>query len=368
MSIKVKGPNGNDPAQNTPNMEFAYRALVSSSRQKLFENVLSQARASGEDNGKQEINSLQAEIKGLQKAGTNSQKIDRLRQSNSQKTGEASPSQRGVLGDLTTSALLRLTSLRSPGGAGMNGYFREPLGTKTGSGSISYGNNDTAKSGTADVPRAGQGPGSLSARFESGENGVGVIGYDEGGGTSYGLYQISSRAGTMTSFLDYLEDQAPQWAAKLRSAGRSNTGSTGGAMPKEWKKIAAEDPERFAKLQHDFIEETHYLPALEEIQRRTGFDVEKQSRALQEVLWSTAVQHGARGAANIFSKAVEQGELKGQSATEQKLIGSVYTARAKYAGSLSSDLRDSVWKRFQEERSLALAMLANEAGRTEARA
>jgi hypothetical protein len=368
MSIKVKGPNGSGPAQNAPNMEFAYRSLVSSSRQKLFESVLNQARTSGEDNGKREINSLQAEIKGLQKAGTDSQKIDRARQRSSHKTGTASPSERGVLGDLTTSALMRLAALRPQGGAAMNGYFGEAMGTRAVSRSAPQGNNDAAKSGTASERRSGQGPGSLSARFESGDNGVGVIGYDEGGGTSYGLYQISSRAGTMTSFLDYLEEQAPQWAAKLRSAGRANTGSTGGAMPKEWKKIAAEDPERFAQLQHDFIEETHYLPALEEIQRRTGLDVEKQSRALQEVLWSTAVQHGARGATNIFCRAVEHGEVKGQSATEQKMISSVYDSRAKYAGSLSSDTRSAVWRRFQEEKSLALAMLANEAGNTKAQA
>ena len=45
------------------------------------------------------------------------------------------------------------------------------------------------------------GLGSLSAKFESGTEGVAAIGYDRVGGTSYGKYQIASKPGTMDRFL-----------------------------------------------------------------------------------------------------------------------------------------------------------------------
>ena len=121
----------------------------------------------------------------------------------------------------------------------------------------------------------GQEIGSLSAQFESGDNGPEVIGYDGKGGTSYGTYQISSRAGTMHSFLDYLSEKAPDIARQLQAAGPANTGSRFGKMPATWQKIAAQDPTRFSTLQNDFIEQTHYLPAMQEITEKTGFGFPK---------------------------------------------------------------------------------------------
>jgi len=42
--------------------------------------------------------------------------------------------------------------------------------------------------------------GELSAKFESGKDGIAAIGYDRQGGTSYGKYQIASRVGMMKLF------------------------------------------------------------------------------------------------------------------------------------------------------------------------
>lgn len=211
--------------------------------------------------------------------------------------------------------------------------------------------------------RSCEGLGSLSARFESGEAGVDAIGYDRQGGTSYGQYQISSRAGTMSAFLEFLDERAPEWARGLRAAGPANTGDRGGAMPREWKRIAAENPDRFAALQRDFIERTHYLPALEEIREKTGVDMGSQPRALQEVLWSTAVQHGARGAARLFRRAIEQEGAPGGRPLlpASKVIDEIYSERAGQFGSSSVEVRAAVRKRFQEERKLALGMLNDQA-------
>ena len=161
----------------------------------------------------------------------------------------------------------------------------------------------------------------------------GVVGYDYNGGTSYGTYQISSRAGTMKHFMDYLSERAPDLAGKLKAAGSANTGSASGKMPEVWKNMAAADPVRFSKLQYDFIEKTHYLPALQEISERTGLDISKAPRALQEVLWSTAVQHGPNGAAKIFTKAIGRAQAKNGGVKLDQLIGSVYAMRAGQFGS-----------------------------------
>ena len=163
----------------------------------------------------------------------------------------------------------------------------------------------------------------------------------------------------MRDFLAFLEERAPEWARHLKSAGPSNTGGREGAMPRQWKRIAAENPDRFASLQRDFIERTHYLPALEEIRERTGIDINSQPKALQEVLWSTTVQHGARGAAKIFCRAIEQGRASGgrSSLPTSQVIDEVYAERAGQFGSSSTEVRAAVRRRFQEERKLALGML-----------
>ncbi|MCU0587217.1 MAG: hypothetical protein MUF52_03590 [Syntrophobacteraceae bacterium] len=272
--------------------------------------------------------------------------------------------QAGVLRAAVTSTLLRLNALTAPRSGALLSGVSEGLSTNRALAPLARMAALRAASATTIPSRPSNALGSLSARFESGEAGVDAIGYDRQGGTSYGQYQISSRAGTMDAFLDYLDEHAPGWARDLRTAGPANTGGRGGAMPREWKRIASEAPQRFADLQRDFIERTHYVPALEEIRDKTGVDVKGQSRALQEVLWSTAVQHGARGAARLFTRAIEQsGAEGGGGPAARRVIDGLYAERAEQFGSSSSDVRSAVQRRFQEERKLAVGMLESESRR-----
>lgn len=199
--------------------------------------------------------------------------------------------------------------------------------------------------------------GGLSARFESGSKGIEAIGYDEVGGTSYGKFQISSRAGSMDRFLDYLKGKAPAWAERLRDAGPANTRSTSGAMPAEWKKIAAENPRRFEELQNGFIKDTYFAPAAERVLERTGVDVKALPPALKEVLWSTAVQHGPAGAADIFSRAIArlpEGQAKEYA---RDLVQEVYAGRRTQFGSSTEAVQAGVKARLAEEKNLALGLL-----------
>ncbi len=200
--------------------------------------------------------------------------------------------------------------------------------------------------------------GSLSARFESGNLGIEAIGFDHQGGTSYGKYQLSSRAGSMDRFIRFLEDKTPEWASRLEAAGPANTGSKEGAMPSVWKTIAAEDPVKFGNLQHAFIRRDYYMPARDMIHEETGFNFDEAPVALQEVLWSTAVQHGPNGAAHIFSQAADKflagNDLGGN---PQELIEEIFSIRSSQFDSSTAQIQNAVKNRFTEEKQLAFNML-----------
>ncbi|BCS87467.1 hypothetical protein [Pseudodesulfovibrio sediminis] len=217
------------------------------------------------------------------------------------------------------------------------------------------GGQETAQASPAVTPYV---PGDLSAQFESGDAGVAAVGYDRVGGTSYGKYQIASKPGTMDRFLTFLDEKAPEWGERLRSAGASNTGSTQGAMPNAWKALAAENPAEFEKMQHDFIAGETYEPARNMILQQTGLDFNNAPPALQEVLWSTSVQHGPTGAAKIvgrvidrFAKSVSEGDFN------TSVIEGVYDSRKGQFSSSTARVQRAVASRMDTEKELALNML-----------
>jgi len=222
---------------------------------------------------------------------------------------------------------------------------------------------DPEKALTRNPTAEGRGLGAIAAMFESGAQGAAAIGYDRTGGTSYGKFQIASRVGTMNRFLNFLSEREPAWAARLKSAGPANTGSTHGRMPAEWARIAAEAPERFEALQTEFIRRDHYQPAREKIREQTGVDIETAKPALREALFSTAVQHGAAGAARIFGAAIDKflgrthAAPAGDKALEQAVVSEVYDRRQNQFGGSTSAVRASVRGRLRQEKQMILAML-----------
>ena len=199
--------------------------------------------------------------------------------------------------------------------------------------------------------------GQLSARFESGSDGIAAVGYDRVGGTSYGKYQVSSRAGSLKDFLDFLDTEAPELSSRLRASGPGNTGSRKGAMPDTWRAIANEQPERFEDLQEAFVHQSHYKPALDSIAQRTGLNPDKIPTAMREVIWSTSVQHGPSGAARIFERAHNMSGSPSDPAYERNLINNVYNIRVGQFGSSDSNIQAAVANRFKQEKALALNML-----------
>jgi murein DD-endopeptidase MepM/ murein hydrolase activator NlpD len=206
--------------------------------------------------------------------------------------------------------------------------------------------------------------GSLSSKYEVGKNGPGTVstGRGDAGGASYGSYQMTSipAGGTVKRFVG--QANFP-FAAAFK-----NLSPGGAAFTAAWKQCAASQPAEFKKCQHDFIAKTHYDPLVAKIKSQDGLDVTTRSFALQNVVWSTAVQHGPGN--SIVHTAIQN--LKGLSQSDpnydKKLIMAIYAERGRKnsAGILvhfarnSAAVQKGVANRFISEQKDALAMLASE--------
>lgn len=199
-------------------------------------------------------------------------------------------------------------------------------------------------------------PGDISARYESGAAGSSAIGYDKKGGTSYGRFQLSSRQGSMEGFLRFLESkggEAAAIAARLRSAGPADTGGKSGAMPEAWKR-EAQTP-GFADLEREYIQREFYEPAMRSLPSGAAAAVQA-SPQLQQMVWSTAVQHGAGGAADIFRKAWRDGM------GNEDFVRAAYAERATRFGGSEPDVRASVQRRLRREADDILGGLSGGGG------
>jgi hypothetical protein len=197
--------------------------------------------------------------------------------------------------------------------------------------------------------------GKVSEKWESGGRGSGVVGWDPGGGTSYGKYQIASKVGSTKAFLNFAEKAGRgDVAKKLRESGfESDTGSTSGKSVDVWKQMAASG--ELGDLEHQFIKSQSYDVAMKglspELQKRVG-----GSKALQEMLWSSAVHHGGggkgtAGAAGIFGEVYKEGM------SDEDLIKGVYANRATRFGNQPENIRKSIQNiRFPQEQATILAM------------
>lgn len=204
--------------------------------------------------------------------------------------------------------------------------------------------------------------GELSAKYETGGRGPGVVSTGSGdpGGVSYGSYQMATKTGTVAHFVG---QAGFKWASDFK-------GLAPGTAPFTacWKRIAANETAAFQSAQHAFIKKSHYDLLAAKILADDGLDVNKRSRALQDVVWSTAVQHG--GASMMVHKALANVKAKPTDADfDKQLICAIYAERGRkkadgnlaYFSKSSPSVQAGVSKRFKNEEQDALAMLAKEA-------
>lgn len=169
--------------------------------------------------------------------------------------------------------------------------------------------------------------GSLSAKYESGGN-PGAIGYDSTGGYSYGTYQLAhNNAQKFVQESPYAQQFA---GIPFNSA----------QFQQKWKQIAKDDPQGFASAQHDYIAKTHLEPIVNRLKSK-GMDVSRMSPVVQDVMWSTAVQHGPG------NKIIEQALATAKD--EQDFIKKVYQLRWNNGSGFASStpaVKQSVYNRF----------------------
>lgn len=204
--------------------------------------------------------------------------------------------------------------------------------------------------------------GELSAKYETGGRGPGTVSTGSGdpGGVSYGSYQMATKMGTVQRFVG---QAGFPWTDDFK-------GLTAGTAPFTacWKRIAANQTDAFQSCQHAFIKKSHYDLLAAKILNDDGLDVNTRSRALQDVVWSTAVQHG--GATTMIHKALANVKSKpSDPGFDKELIRAIYAERGRkkpdgnlaYFSKSSPSVQAGVAKRFKNEEQDALAMLAKEA-------
>ncbi|WP_024615527.1 SH3 domain-containing protein [Clostridium sp. Ade.TY] len=144
--------------------------------------------------------------------------------------------------------------------------------------------------------------GVLSEKYESnGDPGCVSSGEGDYGGKSYGAWQLSSKLGSLDSFVNWLLGQNSRFYKELTDARKLDNGSNCGKhFDAAWKKIAKEHYNEFYNLQHSYTKITFYNDLVNRLQKDGNFDKMLNSFAVRNVLWSTAVQHGGYGAYRII--------------------------------------------------------------------
>lgn len=204
--------------------------------------------------------------------------------------------------------------------------------------------------------------GALSEQFESGGRGPGAVSSGKGdpGGVSYGIWQLSSHAGTAAAFV---AAEGVRWRDAFAGAAPGSP-----AFTAAWREIAAREPEAFADAQHAFIERTHYRPAVAAVRQSTGLDLDRRHAAVRDASWSVAVQHG--GAAGILADAVtgtDAARQRGDPGYDRALVEAIYASRAAYVLRVAAragldslqgrTLQSVVRSRYPAELAAALAMI-----------
>ena len=216
--------------------------------------------------------------------------------------------------------------------------------------------------------------GDLSKQYESsGDPAIVSSGCGDLGGRSYGMYQFASNRGVVAAFVAWAEDQ-PEPLGNYGLALEENYPINSDEFVEKWRELGNVDPVGFAQLQHDYAKQVYYDQAVTVLLDNFGIDVNSRSEALQQVLWSRAVQYSSGNMLELFSDACKLAEQEIESINDNDLIYNIYElliqdgnqAYQKSNGlwhspddwlNGSRGIIDGLVNRFYNERNDALAML-----------
>lgn len=161
------------------------------------------------------------------------------------------------------------------------------------------------------------------------------------------------KTGSLDSFVNWLERNNGEFYSKLSEAKSRDGNKFGEKFDAVWSSIAFSNRDKFMKNQQDYVKESYYDKAAQNLKSKFGFDINKRSDALKESLWSTVVQHGVGGTSSIFSKL-------NLNKDDSSIINDLYNERQKvniYFRSSSEQVKRSVYNRFTREKQDMLNML-----------
>lgn len=211
---------------------------------------------------------------------------------------------------------------------------------------------------SATANRASNGPlGSVAEHFESGGRGVGTVstGKGDNGGVSYGKHQLSSKSGSMTSFLR--SEEGSKFYNDFRGLAPGSK-----EFDEKYKQVAKDRGAEMETAQSSFIKRTHYDPVSGWFSKQFGIDPEKRSKAFREMLYSIGVQYGFAGARSLISEALGNRDVSSMS--DRELINRIQNFRQSSVSdkfrSSSRDTQLDIADRAGNEKKVYLDMLDRE--------
>ena len=242
---------------------------------------------------------------------------------------------------------------------------------KDGSGNVVVdGQGEPVKVGTPSVE--GWELGQTSEKYESGGKGPGTINDYKGaaggdlGGASYGTYQFASflppvmttgkARPSAKSMLGMPHSPIIQYLniSKFKDKFAGLEPATA-AFDAKWKEIATTYTADFKKEQHDYIQKKYYDVAVANLQRQ-GLDMTKYGPAVQDLIWSGAVQFGP---ANIraFTEALRDKSIL----TDKDIVTLVSEWKINNVATLfkssSASIQAGVKSRYQSEKQALLNLI-----------
>lgn len=146
--------------------------------------------------------------------------------------------------------------------------------------------------------------GYISAREESNGN-PGAVGLNpnDKGGASFGIWQLSSKMGTVDEFLNYIKDLNPEIHSILTNAKKQDKDKFEENFINKWKEIAKTHYDEFYELQRSFIKK-NYFDAFIKLAKKNNLNINSllEFNSTSNMIWSTSVQHGINGTLNILKK------------------------------------------------------------------
>ncbi len=195
--------------------------------------------------------------------------------------------------------------------------------------------------------------GFISAKYESGGWNPGTISNASGdyGGVSYGIPQFSTTTGSAASFVRWLKSQNSEMGGYF---GDAQPGTS--AFNSAWKAVAEKYGDAFGNLQTQYAYNNMVAPLIQLAKEKTGVDYSR-SPALRELAYSTAIQFGggSLGLSALGNVSPNMSDADIINASYDKKIANYKS----FFKSSSSDIQESVRKRFENERNDVLALVGS---------